>query len=61
MNLDKLSNWLEKEKKKDKLEVDHYKSIKIQEIKNLTKEDLFKNKPKKLSLWQRLRKTLMGY
>lgn len=61
MNIKTMLNWLEKEKQKDKQEVNHYKSIQIQEIKSLKKEDLFNHKSKKMSIWQRLRKTLMGY
>ena len=61
MNIKRMLSWLENEKKKDNQEVNHYKSIQIQQIKNITKEDLFNVKSKKLSIWQRLRKTLMGY
>ncbi len=61
MSIKKMLNWLENEKRKDNQEVNHYKSVQIQQIKNITKEDLFNVKSKKLSIWQRLRKTLMGY
>jgi len=60
MNLESLLKWFEKEKVKDQNELNHHKSIQIQEIKNLKKEDLFCYKEKKLTIWQRLKKTLMG-
>jgi ribosomal protein L11 len=61
MSIKKMLSWLEKEKQKDNQEINNYKSIQIQEIKNIKKEDLFNYKSKKMSIWQRLRKTLMGY
>ena len=58
-----LINWLEKERNKDQLELDVEKNNFINEIKKLKKTDLIKKeKPKevKLTLWQRLKKVLMG-
>ena len=60
MNIDRLIKWLEGERKKDRTELEISKRNSIIEIKNLKKEDLFKSKPTKLTLWQRLKKTLMG-
>jgi hypothetical protein len=54
-------NWLEKEVNKDKKELDLQKQQFIQQIKNIKKEDIFKeSKPKKLNIWQRIKKVLMG-
>lgn len=53
-------DWLMKEKLKDKAELDFQKKIFISEIKKLRKEDLLPKKPKKLSLWMRIKKVLMG-
>jgi hypothetical protein len=58
-----LIDWLEKERNKDQLELDVEKNNFINEIKKLKKTDLIKKeKPKevKLTLWQRLKKVLMG-
>jgi hypothetical protein len=58
-----LINWLEKEKHKDQIELDVEKNNFINEIKKLKKTDLIKKEePKKvkLTLWQRLKKVLMG-
>ena len=54
-------NWLENEKKKDNLEIKSSKEKFINEIKGLNKEDFFE-KPKeiKLTLWQRIKITLLG-
>lgn len=61
MKIERILNWLELEKKKDNKELDNNKKNIIQEIKGITKQDLFYSEPKKLSIWQRLKKTLMGY
>jgi len=53
----KLLNWLTNEKRKDDLEEKTYKEKIIRDIKGLNKEEFFL-KPKKLSLWQRIRKVL---
>jgi hypothetical protein len=58
-----LIDWLEKERNKDQLELDVEKNNFIDEIKKLKKTDLIKKEePKevKLTLWQRLKKVLMG-
>lgn len=61
MKIEGLLNWLDSEKKKDSKELENQKKIQIEEIKNFTKHDFFDIKPKKLSLWQRLKRTLMGF
>ena len=54
-------NWLNKEMQRDNLEIKSTKQKFITEIKGLKKEDLFE-KPKevKLTLWQRIKITLLG-
>ncbi len=58
-NNQKILNWLENEKKRDKNEIESTKKKYIKEIKGLTKEQIFKT-PKKLTLWQRLKKMILG-
>lgn len=52
-------NWLNSEKSKDQREIDNYKKSFIQDLKNISKEDLFKE-PKKLSLWQKIKIMILG-
>jgi hypothetical protein len=52
--------WLEREKQKDKTEIDFYKQSIINNITKLKKEDILPKKPKKLTLWMRIKKVLMG-
>lgn len=61
MKVENLLNWLKKEKQKDQIEIEYTKARQISEIKNLTKKDLFDFQTKKMTIWERLRKTLMGY
>ena len=56
----KLLLWLETEKYKDKLELDQEKQKLIRQLKSLKKEDVLPEKPKKLTLWQRIKRVLMG-
>lgn len=53
-------DWLEKEIQKDKNELDNEKTKFIQEIKKLKKEEILPVAPKKLTLWQRIKKVLMN-
>ena len=53
----RILNWLNKEKEKDKIDVQLAKKKYIKEIKNLKKEDLFPI-PKKLTLWKRIKMIL---
>ena len=53
-------DWLEKEIRKDEMFVETEKNKLIQQIKQLKKEELLPEKPKKLTLWQRIKKVLMG-
>ena len=52
--------WLNKEKQKDNLELEQQKRMLINDIKKHKKEDIIPKKQKPLSIWQRLKKVLMG-
>ena len=54
-----LINWFNSEKLKDQKELDRGKEKIIKEIKGLTKDDLFP-KPKKLSIWKKIKIILLG-
>jgi hypothetical protein len=51
---------LENEQLKDKNELDIEKRNLINQLKRLKKEDVLPEKPKNLTLWQRIKKVLMG-
>lgn len=59
--LDQLK-WLEAQKIKDKIELDNEKEKLISSIKGLKKEDVLPTVviPKKLTLWAKLKRVLMG-
>ncbi len=60
--LEKLLSWLDKEKLRDNKEIEKNKHDFIKEIKGLNKEEIFKkNIETKLTIWQRIRKTIWGY
>ncbi len=52
-------NWLNSEKKKDNLEIKLTKEKIVSEIKKIKKETIFP-KPKKLTLWQKVKILLLG-
>lgn len=54
-------NWLDKEKKKDKIQLEKSKSDFINQIKSIKKDDLFKPQEVKLTLWQRIRRVIWGH
>ncbi len=54
-------NWLDKEKKKDKIQLEKSKSDFINQIKSIKKDDLFKPQEIKLTLWQRIRRVIWGH
>ena len=56
----KMINWLDKEVQKYKIELDREKQELINRIKKLKKEDVLPIKPKKLTIWQRIIKVLVG-
>lgn len=51
--------WLMREVNKDNVELELEKQKLINQLKNIKKEDIIPLKPKKLTLWQRIRKVLM--
>jgi hypothetical protein len=56
-------NWLEKEKKKDELELKLGKEKFINEIKKINKQDLFvksEQPVKKVTIWQRIKQMIWG-
>lgn len=55
----RLLNWLENEKKKDDIVEKLHKEKIIKEVKSFNKEDIFKKK-EKLTIWQRIKRTLLG-
>jgi ferritin len=54
--------WFLNEQKKDELEVKSSKQKIINELKGIKKEDMFKKEQEivKLTLWQRIKITLLG-
>ena len=58
-NLQQLE-WLQNEITKDKIILDQEKAKLIDNIKKLKKEDILPKPPEKLTLWQRIKKVLMG-
>ena len=56
---EKILQWLNSEKAKDKKELEREKQNFINQIKKLNKEDIFP-KPKKLSLWQKIKILILG-
>ena len=54
-----LLNWLRSEKLKDNRELENNKKKVINEIKGLMKEQMFP-KPKKLSLWKKIKVLILG-
>lgn len=57
MENQKLAKYLERSLKNDKQEIENHKKKMIEELQGLTKEDVLP-KPEKLTLWQRIKKTL---
>ena len=53
-------NWLEKEKKKDKIQLEKSKLDYINEIKGLDKSQIFKNETKKMTLWEKIKIIILG-
>jgi len=58
-NTDQLERF-QKQIEKDKLILERKKNMFIEEIKKNKKEDLIPKKPTKLTLWQKIKKVLMG-
>ena len=58
--LEQQLDWLENQKQNDRLELEREKQQLINQIKKIKKEDLLPKKPKKLTIWQRIMKVLIG-
>lgn len=56
---EKVLNWLNSEKNKDSRELQREKENLIRQIKKIKKEELFP-KPKKLTLWQKIKLLILG-
>ena len=56
-----LLNWLNKEKKKDEIELETSKKVFVNDIRNFNKEEFFKNKKQTKSLWRKIRMMIWGY
>lgn len=56
--MENLLKWLEKEKNKDKLEVEQYKQKIAEQIKQVNKEDILKKK--KLTFFEKIKIILWG-
>ena len=59
MNQQRLLDWLNKEKRLDSVQLKKEKQDIISEIKKISKKDLFPE-PKKLTLWQKIKKIVWG-
>lgn len=55
----RLLSWLESEKKKDDTAEKIHKEKLVKEIKKLKKEDIF-TKKEKLTIWQKIKRILLG-
>jgi len=55
--MEKILKWYKQSLKTDGLEIENSKKMIIQEIKGLSKQDLFKE-PEKLTLWKKIKKIL---
>jgi hypothetical protein len=56
----KILNWYNNETKKDKQELDIEKNEFIRKIKGMNKDEIVNQKPKKITLWERIRKVLIN-
>ena len=56
----KQTEWLQNELRKDEIVLNQEKSKLIENIKKLKKEDILPKPPQRLTLWQRIKKVLMG-
>jgi hypothetical protein len=52
-------DWLKSEQQKDSKEIEAYKQKILKDLKSLKREDLVP-KPKKITLWQRIKILLLG-
>lgn len=57
----KILNWIQSEKNKDQKELEREKLEFAKQIKQLSKDEMFKkNKKPKLSLWKKIKLILLG-
>lgn len=54
-------NWLDKEKRKDKVQLEKSKMDFIEQIKKVNKSDIFEPKKPKLTLWQKIKMIILGH
>ena len=59
MKNEKILDWYQKEIEKDKIELEFNKKKIIESIKKVEKKEIFEPR-KKLTLWSRIKKVLMG-
>jgi hypothetical protein len=59
MKNQQLLDWLKSEQQKDSKEIEAYKRKILKDLKSLNREDLVP-KPKKITLWQRIKILLLG-
>jgi len=52
--------WLEKERIKDNLQLENEKKRLINQLKNVGKENVLPKPPKKITLWQKIKRILLG-
>ena len=60
MKSEKALNWFQSEIEKDKVDLEREKLNFINSIKTKNKEEIIPQPPKKLSLWKRIMKVLIG-
>jgi hypothetical protein len=59
MKNQQLLDWLKSEQQKDSKEIEAYKRKILKDLKSLKREDLVP-KPKKITLWQKIKILLLG-
>ena len=60
MNKEKQIDWYQKELTKDKKQLERSKTKVIMELSGLSKEDILPKPIKKINIWQRLKKVILG-
>jgi hypothetical protein len=62
MKQEKILTWFENQKKKDLIEINSEKQKFIKDLKKITKSEMFQKdeKPKKLSLWKKIKIIIWG-
>jgi len=58
---DKVLNWLQSSINKDSAELEREKKEFADSLRKMKKDDIISNESKKISIWKRIRKVLMGY